>query len=147
MLPAFALAGFDFRFGWSRGLWPVPLALIFAGQIAAAAAYWLVFWVMRTNTFAGTTIEVEAEQRVVDSGPYAWVRHPMYSGMIAMALATPWRCTPLALASYVALPVFALLVPVLMYRLIHEEKTLLRDLPGYAEYCERTRFRLLPGIW
>lgn len=142
VLPAIALAGFDFRFGWSRGLYPVPVALILAGEVGVAAAYWFVFWVMRTNTFAGTTIEVESEQRVVDIGPYAWVRHPMYAGMIAMALATP-----LALGSYVALPVFALLVPVLMYRLIHEEKTLLRDLPGYAEYCERTRFRLLPRIW
>jgi protein-S-isoprenylcysteine O-methyltransferase Ste14 len=70
------------------------------------------------------------------------IRHPMYTGMAVTVLAAP-----LALASFVAWPVFALLVPVLVYRLIHEEKTLLRDLPGYADYCERTRFRLVPWVW
>jgi protein-S-isoprenylcysteine O-methyltransferase Ste14 len=141
--PAFILTGLDFRFGWSRQwLGPVPLALVAAGQVVAVAGYCFVFWVMKTNTFASTTIQVEAGQSVIHTGPYALVRHPMYFGMAAMALGSP-----LALGSYVAVPVFALLVPVLIYRLIHEERVLRRDLPGYSEYCERTRRRLVPFVW
>ena len=140
---AFILAGLDFRFGWSRTwLRPVPLALVVVAQMVVVLGYWMVFWVMKTNTFASSTIRVEMEQTVIDRGPYSMVRHPMYSGMAVTVLAAP-----LALGSYVAWPVFALLVPVLVYRLIHEEKTLLCDLPGYADYCERTRFRLVPWIW
>lgn len=139
----FILAGLDFRFGWSREwLGPVPTELVLAAQAVVVAGFWLVFWVMKTNSFAGSTIQVEAEQRVIHGGPYALVRHPMYLGMVMTALGAP-----LALGSYVALPVFALLVPMLIYRLIHEEKTLRRDLPGYAEYCERTGFRLIPWVW
>lgn len=143
LLSAFVLAGLDFRFGWSRTwLGPVPVALVLAAQGAVAAGYWLVFWVMKTNSFAASTIGVEAGQRVIDRGPYALVRHPMYTGMAITALAAP-----LALGSYVALPVFALIIPVLVYRLIHEERMLRENLPGYAEYCERTRFRLVPRVW
>ena len=142
-LPAFALAGLDFRFGWSREwLGGVPMWLVAAGQVMAVAGYWLVFWVMKTNSFASTTIQVETGQRVVRSGPYATVRHPMYSGMAVMALGTP-----LALGSYLALPLFASLIPVLMFRLIHEERFLHHALPGYREYCEQTRFRLIPFVW
>lgn len=140
---AFVTAGLDYRFGWSREmLGPVPFIVVLLAQALVAASYWLVFWVMKTNRFAASTIQVEAEQTVIDNGPYAFVRHPMYLGMTLMMLATP-----LALASYVALPVFALQVPILVYRLVHEEKTLCRDLPGYAEYCERIRRRLVPGVW
>jgi protein-S-isoprenylcysteine O-methyltransferase Ste14 len=143
MFSAFILAGFDFRFGWSRRwLAPVPLAAVVVAQGVVVAGYWVVFWVMKTNSFAGSTIRVEDEQKVIHGGPYAYVRHPMYSGMALTMLAAP-----LALGSYVALPVFALMVPVLIYRLIYEERTLRRELPGYAEYCERTRFRLVPAVW
>jgi len=143
MISAFILAGLDFRFGWSREwLTPVPTALVVAGQAILMAGYWLVFWAMKTNSFAGSTIQVEKEQKVIHSGPYALVRHPMYFGMAVTVLGVP-----LALGSYVALPMFALLIPVLVYRLIHEERTLRRDLPGYVEYCERTGFRLVPWVW
>ena len=94
------------------------------------------------NTFAASTIQVEAEHRVIDTGPYAVVRHPMYTGMALTALATPF-----ALGSYIAAPAFVLIVPVLTYRLIHEEKTLRRDLAGYEEYCARLRRRLVPFVW
>ena len=97
---------------------------------------------MKTNTFAASTIQVESKQIVIDRGPYALVRHPKYTGMVVTVLAVP-----LALGSYVALPLFALLVPLLVYRLIHEERILRRDLAGYADYCERTRFRLVPRVW
>jgi protein-S-isoprenylcysteine O-methyltransferase Ste14 len=143
LIPALILTGMDFRWGWTQTwLGPVPVGVIVAGQVAVVAGYWLVFWVMKTNTFAASTIHVEAEQTAIQSGPYALVRHPMYSGMAITTLAMP-----LALGSFVALPLFALLVPLLVYRLIHEERTLRRDLPGYADYCERTRFRLVPWVW
>jgi protein-S-isoprenylcysteine O-methyltransferase Ste14 len=139
----FWLAGCDFRIGWSRGRFGgVPVALVLAAQGLVVAGYCIVYWVMKTNTFAAATIRVEADQSVIQTGPYAWVRHPMYSGMIVTAFAIP-----LALGSYLALPIFTLLAPALVYRLIHEERTLRRDLPGYAEYCERTRCRLVPGMW
>ncbi len=139
---AFMVAGLDFRFSWSRSIAPIPLAVIVAGQIATVAGYWLVFWVMQTNSFAASTIQVEAAQAVIQRGPYAMVRHPMYLGMAVTALGMP-----LALGSYVALPIFALQIPLLVYRLIHEERRLRRDLPGYTEYCQRTRFRLAPFLW
>jgi len=142
LFPALVVAGLDFRFGWSRRIAPIPLWLIIVGQIATMAGYCFVFWVMKTNTFAGTTIQVEAGHRVISHGPYHIVRHPMYLGMALTALGIP-----LALGSCVALPLFALLVPVLIYRLVHEERTLRRSLPGYSEYCATTRFRLVPWIW
>ena len=139
----FILCGLDFRFGWSRRwIVPVPLGLIVAGQLGAVAGYLFVYWVMRTNAFAASVIRVEREQRVIDTGPYALIRHPMYTGMALTALSTP-----LALGSYIALPAFAMIVPVLIYRLVHEEQTLCRDLSGYPEYCVRTPFRLVPRVW
>jgi protein-S-isoprenylcysteine O-methyltransferase Ste14 len=140
---AFILAGLDFRFGWTRAwVGQVPLTLVLVAQATVGGGYWLVFWVMRTNSFAGSTIQVESKQTVICSGPYAIVRHPMYFGMVVAMLAAP-----LALASYVTVPIFALLVPMLIFRLTHEEQTLRRDLPGYTDYYEHTRFRLVPWVW
>jgi protein-S-isoprenylcysteine O-methyltransferase Ste14 len=142
VFPAYILTGVDFRLGWSRRLGPVPLSIVLAGQGLAVAGYWLVFWTLKSNSFASSTIQVEAGQKVIEHGPYAIVRHPMYLGMALMGLGTP-----LALGSYVALPVFALVVPLLIYRLVHEERKLKRELEGYADYCERTRFRIVPYVW
>jgi protein-S-isoprenylcysteine O-methyltransferase Ste14 len=143
LLPAFVLAGLDFRYRCTQTrLHGVPVWLVLVGQAMAVAAYWLVFSVMKANSFAASTIRVEDEQRVIDSGPYAIVRHPMYSGMALMVLGTP-----LALGSCVALPVFALFIPLLIFRLTHEERFLRHALPGYAEYCNRIRFRLIPFLW
>lgn len=78
----FLVAGFDFRLGWSqRWLAPVPLAIVIIGQIVVLAGYVVVFWVLKTNSFAGSTIQVDPGQTVISSGPYALVRHPMYTGM------------------------------------------------------------------
>ena len=140
---AFLLPGFDFRFGWSRAwLGPVPAWVVAAGLAGSLAGSALLFWVMKTNSYASRIIQVEEGQKVITTGPYAMVRHPFYVGNLTWVLSIP-----LALGSYVAFPVFALLVPVIIYRLIHEEKVLRRDLPGYPEYCEQTRFRLVPGVW
>jgi protein-S-isoprenylcysteine O-methyltransferase Ste14 len=143
LLCGFIVSGLDFRSGWSRALLrPVPLAVVITGQLLVVLSYCFVFWVLQTNAYAGATIQVEAAQRVVSTGPYAIVRHPMYLGMIVAALASP-----LALGSHLALPLFASLPAILTYRLIHEETVLRRDLAGYSRYCERTRSRLLPYVW
>ena len=142
LIVAFIVAAFDFRFGWSRSAGSVPIWLVLAGQGLVVAGYWFAFWTMKTNSFAASIIRVEEGQRVIEVGPYAWMRHPMYFGMAVTVLSAP-----LALGSYIAIPVFALLGPVLVYRLIYEERTLCRELRGYSEYCQRRRFRLIPGIW
>ena len=142
LLLGLVAAGLDFRFRWSRSLGPFPTWLVLIGQVAVVAGYSFVFWVMKTNTFAGATIHVESEQKVISHGPYRIVRHPMYLGMVLTALGIP-----IALGSYVAFPLFALFVPALIYRLVHEERTLRRSLPGYAEYCAIMRFRLVPWVW
>jgi len=94
------------------------------------------------NHFAASTIEVEPGQRVISIGPYSIVRHPMYLGIGVMLL-----FSPLALGSYFALPAFGLVIPILVFRLLNEEKVLRQELRGYPEYCLRTRFRLVPFLW
>jgi protein-S-isoprenylcysteine O-methyltransferase Ste14 len=98
--------------------------------------------VFSENSFAAATVQVEEGQRVVDTGPYAWVRHPMYSAAIVMLAGIP-----LALDSVWGLLVVPLGVAVLAARLLAEERTLDRRLPGYLEYRRRVRWRLLPGLW
>jgi protein-S-isoprenylcysteine O-methyltransferase Ste14 len=100
-----------------------------------------LFHVLRFNTFAGSIVQVEAGQGVISSGPYRMVRHPMYSSFLLF-----YFLTPFALGSYLAVPVFLLLVPVLVYRLLQEEKFLAQGLPGYAEYCAEVRYRLIPFV-
>ena len=118
------------------------IAVVFVAQAMVVMGYLIVYHTMKTNSFAASIIRVEQGQSVIDVGPYARVRHPLYSGMAIAELATP-----LALGSYIAVPIFGLLVPLLIYRLIHEERTLCGDLAGYSEYCGRTKFRLIPGVW
>jgi len=138
VLVSLLIPGLDYRFGWSR----VPLWLTIFSQVVMFAGYLVTLWVMKENSFAARTVEVVEGQKVISTGPYRLVRHPMYSGAILMLL-----FTPLALGSWWALPSFLLVVPLLVLRILNEEKTLRRDLPGYSEYCLRTRFRLLPLVW
>lgn len=140
---AFLLPGLDYRFGWSRAsLGAVPLWLTVFAQVLVLGGLLLVFWVLRVNSFASRTIQVEAGQSVISSGPNSMVRHPMYSGSVVM-----WLTIPLALGSYVAWPAFALLIPLYVFRLLNEEKVLRQELSGYSEYCLRTRYRLVPFVW
>jgi protein-S-isoprenylcysteine O-methyltransferase Ste14 len=97
---------------------------------------------MKVNSFASRTIQVEPGQKVICSGPYRLVRHPMYLGSLVM-----WLATPLALGSYLAWPAFALLIPFYIFRLLNEEEVLRRELPGYSDYCHCTRRRLVPFVW
>jgi protein-S-isoprenylcysteine O-methyltransferase Ste14 len=137
------LAGGDYRFGWSRRLLgPVPWWLTVLALLFIPVGYILVFQVMKANRFAASVVQVEAGQAVAATGPYRFVRHPFYSAALVN-----WFCTPLALGSYVVAPVCALILPILVFRLLSEEKILRRDLPGYVEYCQRTRYRLVPFVW
>jgi protein-S-isoprenylcysteine O-methyltransferase Ste14 len=132
------IPGLDFRFGWSR----VPLWLTILSQFFVFAGYLIALWVMKENSFASRTVQVEEGQRVISTGPYRLVRHPMYFGAVVMLL-----FTPLALGSWWALPGYLLVIPLIVLRLLHEEKMLYRELPGYSDYCLRTRSRLLPFLW
>lgn len=134
----FLLPGFDHRFGWSH----VPLWLTILSLVMTFAGYLSTYWVMMVNSFASRIIEVQSGQKVISTGPYRFVRHPMYFGAITMFL-----FMPLALGSYWTLPPALLIVPIIIFRLLNEEKVLLKDLPGYSEYCQRTRFHLIPFIW
>jgi protein-S-isoprenylcysteine O-methyltransferase Ste14 len=138
MIAAFLLPGFDHRWGWSQ----VPIALVIGADAVVLVSYLFVFWVQSVNEFASRVVEVEQGHRLVDTGPYAIVRHPMYLGMMWFMLATP-----LALGSYWAVIPALGIVPALMVRILAEEAVLRRDLPGYGAYTERVRHRLLPGIW
>jgi protein-S-isoprenylcysteine O-methyltransferase Ste14 len=137
-LLAFVLPGFDYRWGWSH----VPVLIVVIADILVALGYGLVLLVFRENRYASRIIEVAAEQTVISSGPYALVRHPMYLGVTVMYLASP-----LALGSYWALLPAAAIVPILVARIINEEAMLERELKGYREYMEKTRYRLIPGVW
>lgn len=140
---AFLIPGLDFRFGWTkRRVGGIPVWLEIVSLAIVLGAYLTVIWIMDVNRYAGRTIQVEEGQKVISTGPYRWVRHPFYiSSMIMMLF------VPLALGSLVALPVFALAIPFYVLRLLNEEKVLRRELPGYAEYCAGTRYRLVPYLW
>jgi protein-S-isoprenylcysteine O-methyltransferase Ste14 len=128
----------DFRFGWSA----VPLPIVAAGNVLVVIGYAIIFLVYKENTFTSATIEVAKDQRVISTGPYALVRHPMYAGGLLYLLGTP-----LALGSWWGLAAFAATLPFLIWRLVDEEAFLVKNLPGYAEYRENMRFRLMPGVW
>jgi len=128
----------DHRFGWSD----VPVWAVVVGDVLVAIGFYFIFLVYRENTFTAATIEVAAGQRVVATGPYAVVRHPMYASGSLYVLGTP-----LALGSYWGFLAFAGMTPFLLWRLLDEERILTRDLPGYAEYRQRVRHRLVPMVW
>lgn len=133
-----ALPGFDYRWHWSA----VPPWLVLTANVGVALSFGIFFVVLKQNSYAASTIRVEAGQPVVSTGAYAIVRHPLYSG--ALVLLT---FTPLALGSYWTLLVLVPMVPVLAWRLLDEERFLKLNLPGYADYCRSIRFRLIPRIW
>ena len=132
------LPGLDYRWHWSY----MPPWLVLAANVVLALSFAIFFIVLKQNSYAASTIRVEADQPVVSTGLYAIVRHPLYSGALLLMLVTP-----LALGSYWTLLVVFALIPVLMWRLLDEERFLKQNLPGYADYCRATRFRLIPLIW
>lgn len=128
----------DHRYGWSE----VPSPLAVAGDVLVALSFVAIFVTFRENSFAASIIDVKDGQPVIDSGPYAAVRHPMYSGALLM-----FAGTPLALGSFWGLIPAALLTAGLVWRLIDEERYLAEHLPGYAAYLRKVRFRLVPRLW
>jgi protein-S-isoprenylcysteine O-methyltransferase Ste14 len=137
-LAMFILPGLDFRFGWSS----VPVPVVLAADLIVLLGYGLIIRVFAENQYAARTVQVEEEQRVIKTGPYAIVRHPMYVGTLMMYLVTP-----LALGSYWALIPAAFIIPMLVVRIRNEEQVLERDLAGYREYKLETKYRVVPGVW
>jgi protein-S-isoprenylcysteine O-methyltransferase Ste14 len=137
-LLVYLIPGFDYRFGWSD----VPLWVVLIAAVLVLLGYATVFWVFRENSYASRVIEVAQEQQVIDSGPYALVRHPMYVGSILV-----YTFSPLVLGSWWAMIPAVLIIPALIARIKNEEAVLRNDLPGYAAYCQKVRYRMLPGVW
>jgi protein-S-isoprenylcysteine O-methyltransferase Ste14 len=129
---------FDHRFGWSY----MPVEAVMAGDALVAIGFYLIFIVYRENTFTSAIIEVAENQKVISTGPYAIVRHPMYASGSLYLLGTP-----LALASYWGFVPIAAMMPFLIWRLIDEERFLAGNLPGYTAYQKQVRYRLVPFVW
>jgi protein-S-isoprenylcysteine O-methyltransferase Ste14 len=143
----FASAGFiglliipalDNRFGWSH----MPPAVALVGDGLLALGWLAIFFVFKENSFTSATIELAPDQKVISTGPYALVRHPMYAGGLVMLAGIP-----IALGSWWGLLALVATMPALVWRLLDEEKFLARNLPGYVEYQEKVRYRLIPHVW
>ena len=128
----------DHRFAWSH----VPPYAALAGDVLVVLGWLAIFFVFKENTFTSATIELAPDQKVISTGPYAFVRHPMYAGGIVMLLGVP-----IALGSWWGLLVIVAMMPALIWRLFDEEKFLARNLQGYVEYQKKVPYRLIPLIW
>jgi len=134
----FIVPGLDFRYGWSY----VPPILSLVGAGFVALGFYVVFLVFRENSYTRATIEVSADQKVITTGPYRLVRHPMYSGASILLL-----FTPIALGSWVAVPFAIPIILVVVVRLLDEEKFLTANLSGYKEYIQKVRYHFIPSVW
>lgn len=137
-LSAFVISGLDKRFGWSD----IPVYVVIISDMVILLGYLLIFSVFKQNSYASRIVEVEKDQRLISTGLYAIVRHPMYMGVIIMYLPTP-----VALGSYWGLIPMATIPLALVLRILNEEKILSKDLPGYKDYCQKTKYRLIPFVW
>jgi len=136
----FVVMGLDLRYGWSS----VPLSLQVVGFLLLVLMMVIVVYVLRENRFAAPVVRVQTERghRVVSTGPYAFIRHPMYASMLFYGLGVP-----LLLGALSGLIVAAALIVLIAIRAVFEERTLAAELPGYAAYAERVRYRLVPLVW
>jgi protein-S-isoprenylcysteine O-methyltransferase Ste14 len=132
------LPAFDHRFGWS----PVAPVVSVIADAMIVLSFLLFFVVMKSNSYAASTIQVEEGQPVVSTGPYAYVRHPMYSGALLLLAAMPF-----ALGSWWGVLLVVPFFPVLVWRILDEENFLRESLPGYDEYMRIVRCRLVPRVW
>jgi protein-S-isoprenylcysteine O-methyltransferase Ste14 len=137
-LGVMVFSALDHRFMWS----PVPLPVSVAGDVLVALGLFIDLLVFRENTYGASNIQVAEGQKVVSTGPYAVVRHPMYAGVMVMVVGTP-----LALGSWWGLLAVLVTTPVLIWRILDEEKLLKSDLPGYTEYTQDVQYRLVPFVW
>ena len=138
VITIYMISGFDKRFNWSD----IPVWLVLLADLISLCGYMLILLVFKENSFAGRIIKVETDQLVAATGPYAHVRHPMYSGAILMYVATP-----IALGSWWGLLSVIIISIALMVRSIMEEEVLQRDLVGYSDYSQQVKWRLIPAIW
>ncbi len=132
------VSAFDHRFGWSE----MPPAMALAGDALMLLGWLAVFFVFKENSFASATIELAPDQKVISTGPYALIRHPMYTGGLVLLFAIP-----IALGSWWGALVLIPMLPALIWRLFDEEKFLAGNLPGYADYQRKVRYRLVPRVW
>lgn len=132
------ISALDYRFAWSH----LSASIVFLGEFLIAFSYLIFFWVMKENSYAGATIELAEGQHVISSGPYHYVRHPMYAGAVFLLIGMP-----LALGSLWSLLIVPVALAVLHFRIVDEEKFLATELPGYPEYCRQVKYRLVPGVY
>ena len=137
-IAGFVCAGLDYRYGWSQ----LPLGVSIVGAALFLLAYLLYAEVLRENAYLSRTIEVQDGQHVVDTGLYGIVRHPMYATTVLLFLSMP-----LVLGSLIAVLIFLLYIPIIVKRLLHEEKFLSQELEGYGEYMKKVKYRLIPFVW
>jgi protein-S-isoprenylcysteine O-methyltransferase Ste14 len=137
-LATLVVPALDHRFAWSHA----PLPVVAVGDLLVVLGFAMVFRVFKENTFTSSVIEVTDEQRVITTGPYAIVRHPMYLGGLILVAGLP-----LGLGSLVGLVTFVPFVAVIVWRLLDEERFLAGHLAGYAAYREKVRYRLIPHVW
>ncbi len=134
----YLISGFDHRFHWSS----VPPFLVIPADVVVLVGFYVVYKVFMANSYTSSVIEISEEQLVITTGPYAHVRHPLYSGALLMMLATP-----IALGSWWGLIAIPPLILVVILRLLDEEGFLRESLPGYEEYCRIISWRLIPRVW
>ena len=137
-LAAFIFAGLSFRFGWLM----LPFSVSIIAAVVFLAAYALYAEVLRENTYLSRTIEVQEDQEVIDTGLYGIVRHPMYMVTVILFLAMP-----LVLGSVISFVIMLCYIPIIVKRIQNEEQVLEQGLPGYVEYKEKVKYRLIPFIW
>ncbi len=132
------VSAFDHRFGWSA----VPTYVVVAGDVLVALGVLIIFFVFRENTFTASIVQVAADQKVISTGLYGLVRHPMYVGGLVFLLGIP-----IALGSWWGLLTFIPLTLLILRRLLDEERFLVKNLSGYGEYRSKVKYRLIPFVW
>ena len=137
-LAGFVLAGLDFRFGWSS----VPKVVVIIASALFLLSYILYAEVMRENTYLSRTVKVEDDQKVIDTGLYGIIRHPMYMATIIMFLSIP-----LILGSWLSFIIFLSYPIIIAIRIYNEEKVLEKELKGYTEYKQKVKYKVIPFIW
>ena len=138
ILGIFVFSALAHRYGWA----PVPAYASLVGDALVALGLFLNVLVFKENSYGGATIETVEDQKVITTGPYALIRHPMYAGVLVMLAGIPF-----ALDAWWSLGIILLSAPALVWRILDEEKLLKRELPGYAAYAQKVRYRLIPYIW
>jgi len=128
----------DYRFGWSH----MPALVSLFGDFMIVISFIAYYLVFHANSYAATSVKIFEGQKVISIGPYAWIRHPKYAGDLFLVVGMP-----IALGSWWSLAFILFTIPGLVWRIRDEEKLLGKDLPGYTEYAEKVRYRLIPYLW